>query len=289
MYFVKKMILAVALAVYFVGCASAQKSGIDVATWNIRINIKQDSLNGDVWSSRRNAIAEIVKKNDFDIMGVQEDYQKELNELNSSLKDYRRIGFPNHENGRLGSFNSIFFKKDRFSVLDSGMFYFAEDEREPALGWNGKYIRSCSWLSLKEKSSGVKLWVFNAHTDYAGGDVERESSKMLLRKIEELAGKDAKAIVMGDLNFTQFAEGYKILNESGLVKDSRDAAEEVVNGGGTFNAFDENHHSDERLDHIFITKTVPVQTYDILLDTYEKDGKKRFPSDHYPVVLKLKL
>lgn len=265
-------------------CVFADDSLI-VATWNIRINIRQDSINGNVWSDRRNAIVKIVQENNFDVLGVQEDYNKEIEELNSLLPDYDRVGFPNHENGRLGSFNTIFYRKGVFVLMDSGMFYLAEDETKPALGWNGKYIRSCTWASLLHRESGEIIWAFNTHLDYAGGMVERESAQMLVRKLKEIAGESTKAILMGDLNFSQLAQGYKILNESGIVRDGFDVAKKRFNEVGTFNNFDKNRKSKDRLDFIFLTNGMNVLEYKVLLDMYEKNGKEYFPSDHFPVAL----
>lgn len=263
---------------------------LNVATWNIRINIREDSINGNVWSNRRAAIVKIVKDNDFDILGVQEDFNKELDELNHELTFFSRIGYPNHENGKVGSHNSIFYKKDKFALQKSGMFYFAPKEDEPMLGWNGKYIRSCTWAEFKEKKSQQLFWVFNTHMDYAGGEVERESCKMLLRKILEIAGKGASVIVMGDLNFNQYSSGYKILNESGLIEDAFITAKKKENAVGTFNKFKKNRDSDIRLDHILTTRNVDVLKYAVLLNTYvDQYGEARFPSDHFPVLVKINL
>ena len=263
---------------------------INVATWNIRINIKKDSVAGNVWGNRREAIVKMVQSNDFDIWGVQEDFNKELNELNSLLPYFSRKGFPNHENGRVGTFNSVFYKKKRFDERESGMFYLAPREDVPMLGWNGKYIRSCTWVKLVERNTSQVFWVFNTHMDYAGGEVERESCKMLLRKIREIAGENAAVIVMGDLNFNQYSPGYKILTESGVIDDCINVAKKKIKVTGTFNKFENDYKSEERLDHILVTKNINVLEYNVLLDTYPGQyGEDRFPSDHFPVVVKINL
>ena len=272
----------------FVGMSFADP--IKVATWNIRINIKKDSVAGNIWSNRREAIVKMVQSNDFDIWGVQEDFNKELNELNSMLPYFLRKGFPNHENGKVGTFNSVFYKKKRFGERESGMFYLAPREDVPMLGWNGKYIRSCTWVKLVERKTSRVFWVFNTHMDYAGGEVERESCKMLLRKIREIAGENAAVIVMGDLNFNQYSPGYKILTESGVIEDCLNVAQKKIKVAGTFNKFDNEYKSEKRLDHILVTKNIDVLEYDVLLDTYPGQyGEDRFPSDHFPVVVKINL
>lgn len=284
----KKLFIFLFFCGLFVGASFAEP--INVATWNIRINIKKDSVAGNVWGNRREAIVKMVQSNDFDIWGVQEDFNRELNELNSLLPNFSRKGFPNHENGRVGTFNSVFYKKRRFDERESGMFYLAPRDDVPMIGWNGKYIRSCTWVKLVERNTSQVFWVFNTHMDYAGGEVERESCKMLLRKIREIAGENAAVIVMGDLNFSQHSPGYKILTESGVVEDCLNLAQKKIKVAGTFNKFENDYKSEERLDHILVTKNINVLEYDVLLDTYPGQyGEDRFPSDHFPVVVKINL
>jgi len=284
----KKFFIALSFFCSFVGASYAEP--INVATWNIRINVREDSLAGNIWSNRREAIVKMVRLNDVDIWGVQEDFNKELNELNLKLPYFLRKGFPNHENGMLGTFNTVFYKKERFSELESGMFYLAQQEDVPMIGWNGKYIRSCTWVRLVERATSQSIWVFNTHMDYAGGEVERESCKMLLRKIREIAGENAAVIVMGDLNFNQYSPGYKILASSGIVEDSFDVAKKKIKTAGTFNKFRNDYNSDVRLDFILVTNKINVLEYNVLLDTYlDQHGEDRFPSDHFPVIVKINL
>lgn len=284
----KKLFIILFLFCSFVGMSFAEP--INVATWNIRINVREDSLAGNIWSNRREAIVKMVRLNDFDIWGVQEDFNRELNELNLKLPYFLRKGYPNHENGMVGTFNSVFYKKERFVELESGMFYLAQQEDVPMIGWNGKYIRSCTWVRLMERATSQSIWVFNTHMDYAGGEVERESCKMLLRKIREIAGENAAVIVMGDLNFNQYSPGYKILSGSGIIEDSFNVAKKKIKSAGTFNKFRNDYDSDVRLDFILVTKNINVLEYDVLLDTYpDQYGEERFPSDHFPVVVKIDL
>lgn len=260
---------------------------VNIATWNIRINIKNDSIAGNIWGNRSRAIVDMVLFYDFDFMGVQEDYEKELNELNEKLPDYKRVGFPNHENGFLGSFNTIFYKKGRFAIVDRGMFYLSPEEDKPTLGWNAKYIRSCSWARFKEIGKKKYYLVFNTHTDYAGGESERESSKLLIKKINLLSKKSDIVLLMGDLNFNQRGEGYRILNNSEVIKDAYDLTLLKMANNGTFNKFDPNHVSNDRVDHIFVSPQVSVRKYGILTESYWYENSQRLPSDHYPVFIQI--
>ena len=114
--------------------------------------------------------------------------------------------------------------------------------------------------------------------------------KMLIRKIREIAGENAAVIIMGDLNFNQYSQGYEILTKSGVVEDCINVAQKKIKVAGTFNNFEKDRKSDARLDHILVTKNINVLEYNVLLDTYpDQYGENRFPSDHFPVVVKINL
>lgn len=285
---------------------------MNIGSFNIRQHTPADSgAVGNEWSKRKFPIAQIIKTHNFDIFGIQEDHLVELGGLKPLLDDYNSVGFPNFESDDSGSFNSVFYKKDRYEVLDSGMFFLAEDETQPMIGWGkANYIRSCTWALLKHKFSGKKIWIFNTHPDYAGGNVERKSANLLLTKIKEIAGTNSRTLLMGDMNFQYKEEdgqkyynsvGYKVFDESDFLKDSYNVAETKLKDQytPTFNHF---NHSEKKYDFIFVTDSVSVLEYDVLLDKYKKIGDEffitdqyeeendlKFASDHYPVVIKIKL
>jgi Metal-dependent hydrolase len=270
-------------------------STINVATWNIRLITTDDEEMGHIWENRLNVMVNMIKSYDFDILGIQEDGTDELEDLVPLLDNYDSVGFYNHaspnpENPKTGTFNTIFFRNDRFEHLESGMFYVAENERDTVKSWGAAYIRSCTWVKLKHKYSGEILWVFNTHTDYED-TAEKPTAGMLLRKIEEIA-KGSRALLMGDLNFGPWSS-YDVLNDSDLLDDSYDVAEIKLEEKNviTYNATyaHENIERKDHLDYIFVTDPNSVLQYDVLQDQYEYDGEMRYPSDHFPVVIKIKL
>ena len=87
---------------------------------------------------------------------------------------------------------------------------------------------------------------------------------------------------------------YGILNDSDLLDDSYDVAEtkleekNVITYNATFPK--EGKYTPNHMDYIFVTDPNSVLEYDVLQDQYEADdGEMRYPSDHFPVVIKIKL
>ena len=135
----------------------------------------------------------------------------------------------------------------------------------------------------------------------------REAAKLIVSKIRDIA-KGATVIVTGDFNVDQNDEIYSIFTDSGLLRDSYQEARLRFAENGTFNSFDTDLYTDSRIDHIFVSPAIRVESYGVLTNSYwVPDNEsatllkghdapqqidfsrytRRQPSDHYPVFVKL--
>ena len=106
-----------------------------------------------------------------------------------------------------------------------------------------------------ENKTGKKFYVFNTHFDHLGKVARRESAKLVLKKIKEIAGK-SPVILTGDFNATPEDEPIKIIlnPEDG---DKLIDAEKISKNGhygpyGTFNAF-KSEQIGKHIDYIFVS------------------------------------
>jgi endonuclease/exonuclease/phosphatase family metal-dependent hydrolase len=123
--------------------------------------------------------------------------------------------------------------------------------------------------------------------DHIGKVARVEGTKLVLEKIKAMTNGEPVALT-GDFNYDQKAEGYEIISNSGLLKDSYETAELRYAPNGTFNNFNPQYKSESRIDHIFTTKEIRVVKYGVLTDMYWSKADSsiqmvRIPSDHYPV------
>lgn len=263
-----------------------------VGSYNIRQDNKDDDARGDGWKQRYPIVAQLIKFNDFDIIGLQEVYNHQLHDLLNNLPEYNYVGVGRNDGKTAGEYSPVFYKKEKFELLSSGTFWLSEDTTRPNKGWDAALPRICSWSQLKDKTSQTDVYFFNLHMDHIGIVARRESAKLVLKKIKEIA-KDSPAVLVGDFNVDQTDESYKLLHDSSILNDSYEVAKVVYANNGTFNAFDINMKTDERIDHVFISPNFSVERYGILTDTYHSKVKDsdatepkyqmRLPSDHYPV------
>ena len=293
--------------VAFLLASSLFSQELRVATYNLRYDNPQDSLNN--WQYRKSTVAKLIRFHDFDIFGTQEGLKHQLDYLQEEMSGYAYIGVGRDDGKDGGEHSAIFYKKDLFELLDKGNFWLSEDTTKPNKGWDAVLPRICSWGKFREKSSGLTFFFFNAHFDHVGTIARRESAKLILNKIKEITGT-SPTIVTGDFNVDQHSPSYNVLESSNKLADTYDTAELRYGADGTFNRFKVNSRTESRIDHIFITKDFKVTKHGILTDTYQTDmeelkklensgtyprdislfeNEARLPSDHYPVLAVLKL
>jgi len=247
-----------------------------LATYNIRGDMAKDAP-ANTWQQRKLFVPQLIHFHDFDVFGIQEADAGQLKDLAAALPEYTLVAEGKY-NGQNGS--AIFFKSAAFQLQNSNNFWLAPDPEKKARAWDAKFARGCSWVALKDLKSGTTFFYFNTHLDHVGLTARKNSVVLLLQKIKELAGDNAAALG-GDFNFTQYDENYAVMRNAGLLQDAWDMAKLRYAPNGTFNGFNITRNSDERIDHIFLTKHFEVERYGILTDNF--GGK--FPSDHFPVLI----
>jgi endonuclease/exonuclease/phosphatase family metal-dependent hydrolase len=260
--------------------ASAQS--IITGTFNVRYDNPGDT--GNLWKNRAPVAAGLIRFHGFDIVGTQEGLRNQLDDLQKDLPEYAWYGIARDDGERKGEHSAIFYKKDKFTILDSGNFWLSQTPDKPGYGWDARNNRICSWLKMKEKKSKRTFYVFNVHYDHRGVEARKESSKLILAKILSIAGTQP-VILTGDFNGGHQSEWYNSINNSNLLKDALSQVDHPYINNGSFNSFQQNNPSKEIIDHIFISKQWKAVRYGIITDTYH--GK--YPSDHYPVLVEVVL
>lgn len=282
-----------------------------VGSYNIRLKVSSDSVNGNAWQKRCQVICDQVNFMSPDIFGAQEVLHVQLLDMLQGLDGYDYIGVGRDDGKTGGEYAAIFYKPDRLRLLDQGNFWLSETPDRPGLGWDAACVRVCTWgrFAGQTATDDESFYFFNLHMDHVGVVARREGAKLIVRKIREIA-QGAPVIVTGDFNVDQKDEIYSIFTESGLLKDSYLATRLRFAENGTFNSFDTELYTDSRIDHIFVSPDTEVEAYGVLTNSYwvpndasaaklkghdapqQIDFSKytrRQPSDHYPVFVRLSL
>ena len=280
-----------------------------VGSYNIRYVNNKDSLKGNVWSKRCQVICDQLNFEQPDIFGTQECYIQQIHDLEARLDGYQHIGVAREDGKEAGEHSAIFYKKDKLKLLRNGDFWLSETPDKPSIGWDAACTRICSWGEFKDKKTRLKFFFFSLHMDHIGIVARREAAKLVVRKIREIAGEKSPVVLTGDFNVDQTNEIYQIFTQSGILKDCYECTRLRFAENGTFNGFDSDLKSESRIDHIFVSPRFKVDRYGVLTNVYwtlsdfsqgERKSEnapqeisfekydRRTPSDHYPVLVRIK-
>lgn len=281
----KKLIYLLLPSLLFISSCKTKPLELNVMTFNIRLDVPSDSLNS--WQYRKDNAAEMVRMNDVDILGMQEVLLNQMNDLKERLPQYTAIGVGREDGADKGEFSPIFYKKDRFSAIESGTFWVSETpELAGSKGWDASYIRVATWAILKEKATGKEIFAINTHLDNDGLIARKEGGNLLLKKAEEL-GKGLPIVLTGDFNDTPQSEAIKNITDASKTNhllDSKTIALKASGTDWTFHNFGRLAENERPLiDYIFVSKQIKVQDYVVLPDTLNGT----FVSDHKPVLSKI--
>jgi endonuclease/exonuclease/phosphatase family metal-dependent hydrolase len=255
---------------------------IVAGTFNLRYDNPKDS--GNLWKDRLPVVASLIRFHEFDLLGTQEGLQNQIDGLQAALPEFSHYGLGRDDGKEKGEHSAIFYRTDKFNLLNKGDFWLSETPEKPGPGWDARLNRICSWVQLQDKERKKSFYFFNVHYDHQGVQARRESSKLILSKIKQIAGNNP-VILTGDFNGDQNSEWYKTVAESNSLQDSYKSARSVYASNGSFNGFGASIGRNEIIDHIFVSPAFTVTRYGILTDTYH--GK--YPSDHFPVLATLQL
>ncbi len=281
-----------------IGISSCKKKDDEEAKWHEPLRIASYNIQYDnttkvpvsVWANRKESFKNLVTKYNFDIIGAQEPYLSQLNDIKTLLPDYDYIGVDiiggTTTQGR--HYTPIIYKKSKFEILDWGTFWFSPNSSTPgSLGWDAYSARICTRALIKDKTTGKIFNFLNVHLDHIG-TTARDMSVQMLLSLTPLVSSKYPVIITGDFNFNQNSVNYSKIKNSGLLKDSYDLALSHTNKDkGTFHDYEVNYTTTTRIDHVFLSTGRPlrVKSHQIITDDF--GGK--FPSDHCPVMIELQL
>lgn len=284
-------------------------SKIRTMSFNIRYDEPRDGMNA--WKYRKSMVVSMMQMHHIDIAGMQEVLNSQMKDLFSMLPEYGFIGVGREDGKTLGEFSPIIYLKDRFRIMNQGVFWLSETPLIPnSKGWDAAITRIVTWVEFFDKKTKKIFFFFNTHFDHMGIIATRNSAILLQNCVEEIAG-ESPVIITGDFNVNEYSETYKILagktkkgtTEKKSFKDSHYVCVHDHEGPEfTFHGFKaaeylyEQPQNDsckigksetdtlETIDYIFIKNKVEVLEHAILSDAW--DGM--YPSDHFPVIAGLR-
>ena len=246
---------------------------VKIISYNIR-TMARDGENS--WHFRKHATKNMIEKHRPDAFGLQEAMLPHMQYIDSVCPQYARVGVGRNDGKNSGEFVTIYYNKERFDLLDSGTFWLSETPEKVSRGWDAALPRIATWVKLRDKATKRKFFYFNTHFDHKGRTARVESSKLIVDKIREIAGKKATVILTGDFNIESEDEALQSLYDN--MSAARKAAP-VTDNKGTYNGFGSAKRM-PIIDHIFYLGR-KVQCNEFC--TLDGDYGAKYISDHYPI------
>ena len=227
------------------------------ATYNIQYDNSSDQDNK--WTTRRDLLRQLLQSEKFDIFGAQEPYLTQIKDIEPFLDGYTWVGenVIGDKTAQRRHYNPVFYRKDKFEVLDMGSFWYSETPSAPgSKGWDSYSPRMCNWVHFRIRANGREFYHFNSHFDHIGTTARAESAKLLVAKVREIAG-GKPAFCTGDFNSNQNTEAYKTIAGSSILADSYVRCPSKTNGDWpTYNGYkyiSTPPAAASRIDHVFVT------------------------------------
>ena len=263
--------------------ADNRQHSLRVMTFNIRYNNPNDGVHA--WPNRKERVASVIRFHQIDLLGMQEVLRGQIEDLEQMLPEYSWLGVGRDDGENAGEFSPIFYRTDRFELVDNGNFWLSESPDVIASkSWDAALTRIASWARLIDRESGRSVFMLNTHFDHRGEQARTESAALIVGQLQRLAA-DSPVIVTGDFNVPPTAPAYSTMTS--YLIDSRLASLTPPHGPvGTFGGFTVGSApNDERIDYIFVDESIVVDRHAVISDQWNGS----YASDHLPVMSEIRL
>jgi len=270
-------ILSILLLLPLVPGAYAQD--LSVMTFNVRYANPGDGL--DAWPHRRAMVVETIRDADPDVFGTQELLLEQAEYLAESLPGYRWLGVGrrgDHYDEHMG----LFYKSRSLFVIESGNFWLSPTPRVVGSdGWGMSLPRMATWARFRTRS-GEEFYVYNTHFPHRREqDVEarEKCAEVLAADIAERVPAGTPVVVTGDFNADSGARPHQVLTAS--LDDAWLEAEHRFGPETTWSGFT-GERTGRRIDWVLFRGPWLVREARVV----DSHRGARYPSDHYPVLVR---
>lgn len=264
-----------------------------VMSFNILYDDPDNNLGDHNWRSRRGAVLTMVDREKPDVMCLQEPMWNQVYWLAEKLTAYDFVNQNvNGNDNAAGLHNAIFFKKDKYTLVDYGHYWLCALPNSAGLPWNTKdeQRRVTIWAHLKDNQTKAHFYVCSTHMNLGDEDVDLDarerSARLNVEMMGDIAGQDTTVVICGDMNASYAVSDRK---REGLtpyydwMTSARDEAAET-DTKFSFNQFEADKANERwNLDHIFVRKATPLK-----FRTLDGDYGVDYISDHYPIISTIK-
>ncbi|MBO4476674.1 MAG: endonuclease/exonuclease/phosphatase family protein [Bacteroidales bacterium] len=271
----------------YVTSETAAPANLNLMSFNIR--------EGSNWSDRKSPIVSMINGESPDIIGLQEVKDLDVwdlategkhpwNYLTDNLSAYTGYRYSDKS-------NAILYKTSTVELSDIGHFWLRDSYSSEGTSWDG-YERTALYATVREKATG--RYFFYVTTHFPMNDSNSGFSKataLVESRIAALNTNNYPVILMGDFNCVIGNACWDSIKSS--MNNTRYSAASIVSEENqnlyTYNAFGDTSKDRNKVDHIWVSKSITVDSYVTLTSAVRNYGGyttngETFLSDHYPII-----
>ena len=186
------------------GLTTKLDTSIKVITQNVR---GFDDPDGNTIQKRSVRFQQLLEEYRPDLIGTQEynltwniNWNKMAGKEGSICAEYGMVGCSREgRDTKSGEFNVIFYRLDRFELLDSDTTWLSDTPDRPSAVENSLCRRICTWALLKDKLTGETILYANTHLDHSTDEVRSAQATILMDYLAERIG-EYPFYLTGDFN-----------------------------------------------------------------------------------------
>jgi endonuclease/exonuclease/phosphatase family metal-dependent hydrolase len=252
-----------------------------VMSFNVRLPVDSDGANR--WEARRELMAEVVAGEDPDLIGTQELFQTQGEDLVARLPQYAWFGRGRLGGGPRDEHMGVFYRKDRLRLLESGDFWLSDTpESVGSITWGNLYPRMVTWARFERIADGATFVFYNTHLPYREEDepIRERGAALILARLRQVPA-DEPIILAGDFNTVPGSPTHRLLTAD--LRDAWTTATRRKGPAATFHNF--TGQPDRRIDWILFRGGLQLKS----ATTVTTHRGELYPSDHFPVVVDFQL
>lgn len=273
---------------------------IRIMSFNVRGARGADVDGVNAWADRADLNVAVIQEADPDLIGFQELQATNLARYVQEFPAYTYLPGPPVSNDRIHKWEyvALFWKRERFDLLDAGSFYLSESPDRYLFSWESACVRGANWVKLVDQEDGSSFFFLNTHLDHISPLARQEGARLILAQLAAANPEQQPMFLTGDFNAEgaatpeqESAPAHRIFLDAGYV----DAFFATGKAGpaNTFHGFQGDalvlppEHS-ARIDWILAhpgRSRLAMANYQVIRTAQPP----LYPSDHYPVVAELRI
>jgi endonuclease/exonuclease/phosphatase family metal-dependent hydrolase len=251
---------------------------VTVMSFNIRYDTEYDGSNA--WCKRNFLVRDVIEKYNCDFVCIQESLVHQAHFLEKNLSEYKSVFRSREFNSDEGESVPIFYQYKKWEVVEYETFWLSETPYAAgSVNWGNSLPRIVTWIKFRNLSTQQLYFVYNTHLDHESKNSRHKSVEMIVNHISSKV-QNTPFVLTGDFN-EENGMAIKYLINSKLNPIDTFSILPESEREGTFHLW--NGKSFDRYDFIFVSPDTQILETTIIKD----NDKRRYPSDHFPIMSRL--